>query len=592
MVNIHFEMSSPNMAKVCIDTGDAVYNKQVEAFIASSLTYFDKSRKYTWAAQYGYDDCKVKFYNSKTHEIAIGLVPRLCGYIQNRFSERKITLSVELRKMFTPPYGQIMEEDLIKYAESLNMYNYTDDFKITPYEHQYKLALMAINKRRCSLLACTSAGKSLSMMLISRYLVDRENRKVLIVVPSTNLVEQLFSDFHNDYGWKEAKEHCTLIHGDSVDKLTKKQLEALKKLSLGEESTLKDITISTWQSLQRKDDSFFKVFTAVLVDEAHSTKGEVLREILGKCINATNFKVGVSGTLPDAKLDSDASECIDAGYIEGGLGPKHDVVRLKDLVAKSILTPVEVKAIFIPYPVNTRPTICSTACNYKSEESIVTGNSSRKDVIDMLIKAGRINTEQNTVILYKFKENLHSMVNFLTEIHPEFKYHVIDGDISVSDRETIRKTMEQGTGNIIVATYGCMKQGVNIKLLHNLVMAEPAKSPYMVMQSIGRIVRPHKNKKLATVYDLVDDASYYTNPKYGGAPMLKLNYMLQHYYIRLGYYAKEDIPIEEQHLDGQYEAKITPDELKSKRKKAADDAGDATEKRKKKPAPYKKKFFR
>ena len=593
MINVHFSMANASFAHVTISADTPIMEKQTEAFIAGSMTYYDKSRKYTWAAQYGWDDCKVRFYDSMKHEIAIGLVPRLSGYIKHRFPDSHITLSAEIRAIFTHPYGNpLTEDDVREYAESLNMYNYTDDFKITPYPHQIKLAMTALNRRRCSLFACTSAGKSLSMMIIARRLVEVEHRKVLVIVPSTNLVEQLYSDFYNDYGWKEAREHCTLIYGASDDKLTKKQLEQLKKMSLGEEATLKDITISTWQSLQRKDDAFFKVFTAVLVDEAHSTKGEVLREILGKCYNANNFKVGVSGTLPDAKIDSDPSECIDAGYIEGGLGPKIDIVHLKDLIAIGTLTPVEVKTIFIPYARSIRPTICSSACDYKSEEKIVTGNSSRKDIIDMLMKAGKIGLEQNTVILYKFKENLHAMVDFLKENHPEFKYYVIDGDISVDQREEIRKSMEHTTGNIIVATYGCMKQGVNIKLLHNLVMAEAAKSPYMVMQSIGRIVRPHKEKKVATVFDFVDDASYYRTPRHGGPQVLQLNYMMQHYNIRLGYYGKEDIPVEEFHLDGQYEATVNPDDLKKKKKKAADEAGEVTEKRKKKANPYRKKFYR
>ena len=72
---------------------------------------------------------------------------------------------------------------------------------------------------------------------------------------------------------------------------------------------LKPVTISTWQSLQNKPDSFFNVFTAVIVDEAHGTRGAVLRDILDKCVNATDFKIGLSGTLP--------TEGLDAAWVEG-----------------------------------------------------------------------------------------------------------------------------------------------------------------------------------------------------------------------------------------------------------------------------------
>jgi superfamily II DNA or RNA helicase len=219
-----------------------------------------------------------------------------------------------------------------------------------------------------------------------------------------------------DYGWEDAASYCTLIHGKSADKLSKKKIEELKRLSLGEEATLKQVTISTWQSLRLKDDSFFKVFTAVLVDEAHSAKGEELRTILAKCVNANNFKVGFSGTLPDADLCSDdVANHIDAGKIEGGLGPKHDIVHLKELIAKGILPPLEVKAIFIPYPVRLRPAICADKFKYDDERAIVTENSSRKDVIDMLFTGGRITTAQNTVILYNYKEHMYGFLEFMKE---------------------------------------------------------------------------------------------------------------------------------------------------------------------------------
>jgi superfamily II DNA or RNA helicase len=117
-----------------------------------------------------------------------------------------------------------------------------------------------------------------------------------------------------------------------------------------------------------------------------------------------------------------------------------------------------------------------------------------------------------------------------------------------------------------------MKQGVNIKLLHNLVLAEPMKSAYTIVQSLGRIVRKHPDKKLATTYDIVDDATYYTNPRNGGPGTRQYNYMMRHYYERVKYYAAEDLPIEEIHLDGIYEAAVTPDDIKKRRERAAEQA--------------------
>lgn len=530
-------------------------------------------------------DCNVYFYDEVNHTVPVGLIPRLTRALKKQY-QCKVNLSPVLYNMFVPPKDEVTRDRMLAFANTLHMYNREEGFEIKPYEHQLNLAVRAINGRRISLLACTSAGKSLSMMIIARYLVEREHKKLLIIVPSTNLVEQLYSDFYNDYGWDDAKKHCTLIHGTSSDKLSKKDKERLASLNLGEESVLKDITISTWQSLTPKlnegkssyNPDFFKVFDAVLVDEAHGTRGEKLRDILAACSNADDFKVGVSGTLPDDGLD--------AAFIESALGRKEEIVRLHTLIEKKILTPVEVHAILIPYPNKLRPAICRQS--YDPEYAIVTNNSSRKDVTDMLIKAGHITTEQNTVVLFKQIANLESYLEYMQEHHPEFKYHVINGETGVTEREDIRKSIEKSVGNMIIATYGCMKQGVNIKLLHNLIMAEPAKSMYMVVQSIGRIVRPHKEKKLARVFDLVDNASYMTNSR-SGPPKRQTNCMVRHYVERKSYYDNDFIPIKTIDLAGIYEAPITTDSITTKRAKAA-----GKEKISSKPAssrPYKKKFF-
>lgn len=562
---VYFEKCSDTYARMSVHETDNVTAKRILNYAYGVFRYRDKSKEYTWEGQNGYSDCMVEFYNKYNNTLPIGLIPRMRNYLKAEFPDITVRISNDIRVMYTPPHGEVTEEVLKEFAEGLDIHDRETGDRFMPFDHQYRLAYLALNKRRCSLFACTSAGKSLAMMLTVRYLVEKENRKVLVVVPSSGLVEQLYDNFYADYGWDDAKDNCTLIHGKSKDRLSKAQKETLKKLNLGEEVKLRNITISTWQSLQKKDDSFFKVFDAVMVDEAHSDRGEKLRGIVEKCINANNFKVGVSGTLPDVDRDSDPEDCIDAGYIEGNLGPRYDIVHLRELVAKGVLTPVEVKAIFIPYPHNVRPAICSSRCRYQDEVDLTVNNGSRKYIMDMLIGGGHITLEHNTVLLYKGKENLYIMYEYLKEKYPDFTYRVIEGEVSVSERETIRKELEKSGGHIMIATYGCMKQGVNIKRLNNLVFAEPGKSEYMIMQSVGRVVRKHPDKAKATVFDLVDDASYFSTPRNGGPATQKNNYMMLHYAKRLGYYAKEDIPVEEIHLDGIFEAKITPEDVREKR---------------------------
>lgn len=532
--------------------------KNINGILYASFSYMNEKKRYSWEFEEGWDDGIDYVYNKSRQTIPLGLIPRATRYLKHVRPNLKISVSDAIRKIYSNPNGEITIPQVQAYADTLNIYNRIEDVKITPYAHQLRLVQQSLNRRRVSLLACTSAGKSLSMYINVRYLTEVERKKVLVVVPSTNLVRQLFTDFRDDYGWTNAKDHCTLIYGESEDKLTQKQHDALKELNLGEEAMLKPITISTWQSLQNKPPDFFDVFEAVMVDEAHGTRGAVLRDILALCKNSTEFKIGLSGTLPD--------EGLDAAWIEGALGQKIVIVRLKELIALGILTPVEVHTIKIPYEYSLRSYICNQ--NYQSEYSLLTNNDSRKRVMDLLIKANKITTDENTVLLYKNKGTLDEMYEYMKETHPQFSYYVIKGEVDVNERERIRKLMEDGGGNMIIATYGTMKQGVNIKLLHNLVFAEFSKSMYEVVQSIGRIVRPHKAKKLARVYDIVDDASYTTKPRGGGIGRTRLNYAMKHYETRKNYYADDDIPVIELDLTGIYEASINADEVEKKKEAA------------------------
>ena len=588
--------------------------RNVHLFMQSAFTYYNKAKKYSWEAKHhirGFD-CNEYFYDKSKGWIPTGMIPRARDYLKMQYGDRvAITISKEIRNMFSPPSGQVTREEIEEFTKTLDIHDRETGKPLVPFEHQYRLVEIALNRRRGLLFACTSAGKSVSMMIIARYLMEKEHKKILVIVPSKGLVEQLYDNFYTDYGWDEARDYCTLLHGESSDRISKKKLEELQKKSIGEEKLLKQITISTWQTLQHKHPGFFKVFDAVLVDEAHGMRGVVLRGILEQCTNANNFKVGVSGTLPLVKPTrenrgqngeigislaprdvTDTADFIDACNIESQLGPIYDVVHLRDLIANGTLTPVKMHMIYIPYPYNTRYGICYA--KYQMERAIVLGNSSRKDVISMLIDAGHLGTDQNSVILYDGIERLHDLHDFLKGKYPQYTYHIIEGEVSASERESIRKLLEGSTGNILIATYGCMKQGVNIKQLNNLVLAEPAKSMYKVMQSIGRVVRKHPNKQVADVYDLVDDANCWKR-KMDGTSEQMFNYMMIHARYRMTYYDAENIPIEEQHMDGIYEAQLTPEDIKKHRKEAADRAAERLQKQKKGgqvelDLPYRKKF--
>lgn len=60
-------------------------------------------------------------------------------------------------------------------------------------------------------------------------------------------------------------------------------------------------------------------------------------------------------------------------------------------------------------------------------------------------------------------------------------------------------------GSILIAPYPVMSTGINIRNLHTLVFASPLKAFTTISQSLGRLMRKHKDKKESIVIDIVDN---------------------------------------------------------------------------------------
>ena len=65
--------------------------------------------------------------------------------------------------------------------------------------------------------------------------------------------------------------------------------------------------------------------------------------------------------------------------------------------------------------------------------------------------------------------------------------------------------MCDGKYKYLFASYSLAKEGLDVQILSNLVMATPVKDFAIVTQSVGRSQRPYEGKTVATVYDFVDN---------------------------------------------------------------------------------------
>ena len=83
----------------------------------------------------------------------------------------------------------------------------------------------------------------------------------------------------------------------------------------------------------------------------------------------------------------------------------------------------------------------------------------------------------------------------------------IDGSTPKKTRQKAIEDMRRGKYKYLFASYNLCREGLDIPILSNLVMATPVKDFAVVVQSVGRIQRPYEGKKVAYVYDFVDDVS-------------------------------------------------------------------------------------
>jgi superfamily II DNA or RNA helicase len=375
--------------------------------------------------------------------------------------------------------------------------------RLDPHDHQVKAVMHAINKDRCSLLSPTGSGKSLIIYSLVRYYLDiiPKDKKVLIIVPTTSLVAQMYSDFE-DYSslddWDASSEcHMVTAGKDKID-------------------ISKRVTISTWQSIYKLNPDYFSNYGAVFGDECHLFKSKSLTTVMSKLTNCP-YRVGTTGTLDGTKVHK--------LVIEGVFGPVYKVTSTEDLIKKEILSDLTIDCILLKYPDKTRNEF--KRISYQEEIDGLVQSDERNGFITNLVSS----LKGNTLVLFQYvAKHGRPLFEMIEEKAKGRKVFFIYGGVDSDIREEVRKIVEKEDDAIIVASYGTFSTGISIRKLHNIVFASPSKSRIRVLQSIGRQLRKSDQKEMARLFDISDDLCW---KKYK-------NHTFRHYEERLKIYESEN----------------------------------------------------
>ena len=472
---------------------DLILHKKNEAFIqfecdrniaqelSDYFTFYVPGYQFVPAYKSRLWDGKIRLADLRSFSIYHGLVP----YIEKFCKERDYTLEIDSDISTTENYSAIEAAEFVK---SLKLPHEIRDY-------QLKSFIQAVRNRRILLLSPTASGKSLILYCIIRYLQSADAKRGLLIVPTTSLVEQMYSDFAS-YGY-DSEEYC---HRQYAGK---------------EKHTNKFLTITTWQSIYKNEGDYFEQFDFVLGDEAHQFKAKSLTTILSGC-TAAKYRIGTTGTLDGTQTHR--------LVLEGLFGPVYKATSTAELIEKKQLADFSIKCLILKYS----DTICkeSKSWDYNQEIEYIVMNKARNDFIRNLV----LSLTGNSLVLFQFveKHGKHLYEN-IKEHAGKRKVFFVFGGTDVEIRESVRAITEKERDAIIVASYGTFSTGVNIRNLHNIIFASPSKSRIRNLQSIGRGLRIGDNKDEAVLFDISDD---FRIGKY-------TNYTLKHFVDRVKIYDDE-----------------------------------------------------
>jgi superfamily II DNA or RNA helicase len=346
-------------------------------------------------------------------------------------------------------------------------------------DYQEEIVKKAFNIGRGTIVLATAGGKTLTAasLLTKIFLLHGSNFKCLYIVPDLGLVEQTYSDFltyNVPFSMRKWTGNSPYEHDNS------------------------NIVIANLGILQSKntDLSWIQNVDALIVDEVHKIrKGNEVNKII-KLIK-TPVRFGFTGTMPESLMDQ--------WNIIGKIGPIIYEKNSYELRLENFISNVQVQVLKLIYKEDPfKDVVISSANLFREEQRFLMRSTFRNSVISKL--ACKLNN--NALILVDFIEHGENLYKAIKEMCPNKQCYFIRGEVEVTEREKIRKLIEEHSDVVVVAITKIFSTGINIKNLHYIIFACGGKAKIKIVQSIGRGLRLHKDKDKLIIFDVADDFKY------------------------------------------------------------------------------------
>ena len=335
-------------------------------------------------------------------------------------------------------------------------------------DYQYDVINKFLENPQSLQEVATGAGKTITTATLS-HLCEPYGR-TMVIVPNKSLVVQTEEDYRNlglDVG---------VYFGD------RKELN-------------KTHTICTWQSLNILDKKsydtdaltlaeFCEGVVAIIVDEVHQAKADVLTKLLTQNFRNCPIRWGLTGTIPKEQWEFQG--------ILASIGPVIGNVSAHDLQQKGVLAQLDIQIL--------QTNDVQVFRSYAEEYTWLVTDPDRLAWMAQTINT--VSQTGNTLILV----NRIDTGKKLVELLPGSVF--ISGEVKLDDRKEEYDEVKTSDNKIIIATYGVAAVGINIPRIFNLVLVEPGKSFVRVIQSIGRGIRKAEDKDFVQIWDITSACKY------------------------------------------------------------------------------------
>lgn len=445
-----------------------------------------------------------------------------------------------------------IKHSLDEFKEIVNSWG----LKFPPRPYQYEAAYNVLCWNRSLSQIATRAGKTLISYLVFRYAMEYLNvKKILMIVPSIDLVKQAYNDF-NEYA-EFFKTECIWSQGKLVES--------------------SNLTVGTFQSLikfiDRKSNkynpAFFNNYDLIFVDEVHRATAEQVKTIISQpFMENVQISFGMTGTLPK-------EHTIERYTLAALMGPKIQNISPKELMDGGYISNVEIRQKMIHYlneakvnkayiraaeyrlsdyvlkdgekvdvenpeflfrHVKKLPAALTMYKQTYSQRQLFTEESNESidadyiKLLGSLVQASEATNalsveammvhlmdertayikdilkvcDRNTLLLATHVEYIKYLYNEITESFPDKKVFMIVGGVNGKTRAKINKELKENDNCILIASYATCSTGLTFGNLCYGLFCESYKSNVINMQSIGRGLGLVDNKDKYILYDLVD----------------------------------------------------------------------------------------